>query len=261
LWRPREWVSLYGNLAENWGPSNGDLESPTQLVPPTSALQREIGAKFDLLGGRLSSTIALYDLTKTNIPEQNPANPNFYIVTGEVRSRGVELDIQGELRPGWNIILNYSNDDAQVINSTDPNNPVGTHWWEASRNSANLWTTYDFAPRAVQGWRVGGGINYQGVQPPMNYTGAAPLRASDYAQVQSRTLVDLMAAYRLQVQRAKVSMQLNVTNVLNRRYFSYIFLNNPGLGTTYTYAGQTYGFDYRLYGDPRLITGSLKVEF
>ncbi len=261
LWRPRDWMSLYANFAENWGPSNGALESPTQLVPPTSGIQREIGAKFDLLGGRLSSTIALYDLHKTNIAEQNPANPNFYVVTGEVRSKGVELDLQGEVRPGWDVILNYSNDDAQVVSSNDPNNPVGTQWFETPRVSANLWTTYDFAPHAPRGWRIGGGVNYQGVQPPFNYTGAPVQSASDYTQIQSRTLVDLMAAYRLQVQRAKVSMQLNVTNLFNRRYFSYIFLNNPGPGTTYAYAGQTYGFDYRLYGDPRMITGSLKVEF
>ena len=261
LWRPRDWVSLYANFAENWGPSNGDQESPTQLVPPTSGLQREVGAKFDLLGGRLSSTIALYDLHKTNIPEQNPANPNFYIVTGEVRSKGVELDLQGEVRPGWDLILNYSDDDAQVVSSNDPNNPVGVQWFETPRASASLWSTYDFAPHALQGWRIGAGVGYQGVQPAFNYTGAPAQLASDYTQMPSRALVDLMAAYRLRAYKTRVGLQLNVANVLNRRYFSYIYLNNPGPSTTYTYGGQTYGFDYRLYGDPRLITGSVKIEF
>lgn len=261
LWRPQGWLSLYGNYAQNWGPSNGSPVSPTQLVPPTSGLQREIGAKFDLLDGRLSSTIALYDLHKTNIPEQNPTNPNFFIVTGEVRSKGVEFDLQGELRPGWNVILNYSNDDAQVVSSNDPNNPVGAQWFETPRVSANLWTTFDFAPHAPQGWRIGAGIQYQGIQPPINYTGAPANSASDYVPIAPRTLIDAMAAYRLQVHQTKISLQVNVTNLFDRRYFSYIYLNNPGPTSTYNYAGQTYGFDYRLYGDPRLIMGALKVEF
>jgi len=52
------------------------------------------------------------------------------------------------------------------------------------------------------------------------FTGAPAQTASDCAQVQSRTLVDLIAAYRLQEQRARVSMQLNVTNQFNRRSIS-----------------------------------------
>ena len=104
--------------------------------------------------------------------------------------------------------------------STDTKDRVGRQWWETSHVSANLWTTHGFAPQAVQGWQVGGGINYRSVQPPMNYTGAPAQTASDCAQVQSRTLVDLIAAYRLQEQQARVSMQLNVTNQFNRRSIS-----------------------------------------
>jgi len=170
--------------------------------------------------------------------------------------RGTRPFEQGGARTDFN-----SSGTAQVISSTDTKDRVGRQWWETSHVSANLWTTHGFAPQAVQGWQVGGGINYRGVQPPMNYTGAPAQTASDYAQVQSRTLVDLMPDYRLQVQRARVSMQLDVTNLFNRRYFSYIFLNNPGAGTSYTYAGQIDGFDFRLYGDPQLVTGALKVEF
>jgi len=113
-----------------------------------------------------------------------------------------------------------SSGTAQVISSTDPKNPVGSQWWETSRVSANLWTTYGVAPKAAKGWRVRRGINYRCVQPPMNYT-----------------------------------------NLFNRRYFSYIFLKNPDPGTTCAYAGHTYGFDFRLCGDPRLLTSALKVEF
>ena len=121
-----------------------------------------------------------------------------------------------------------------MISLTDPNNPVGTQWWEAPRVSANLWTTYDVAPQTAHRWWIGGGINYQGVRPPMNHTDAPAQTASDYAQVQSRTLIDVMAAYRPPVQRPRVSMQLNVTNLFNRRYFNYTYRNNPGPGTTYT---------------------------
>ena len=41
------------------------------------------------------------------------------IAVGEVRSRGPELDIQGEILPGWNVIATYANQDVRVTKSND----------------------------------------------------------------------------------------------------------------------------------------------
>lgn len=261
LWRPESWLSLYGNYADNWGPSNGYPTASGGIVPPTGALQREIGAKFDLLGGRLTSTIALYSLTKTNIPTQDPNNPCCYIVTGEVRSKGLEVDIQGQIARGWNLILNYSLIDAQIVSSNDPSNPPGTQWPQTPRVIGNLWTTYDFAPDSDRGFKIGGGVNYQGTQPAYNYTGVLAQQTTDYTDVAARTTVNAMGSYRLKADGMKITAQLNVSNLFNKQYFSYISLSNPQPSDTYTYANSVYGYDRRLYGEPRTLIGSISVEF
>ncbi len=261
LWRPQTWLSLYGNYADNWGPSNGYPTVSGGIVPPTGALQREIGAKFDPLQGRLTSTIALYDLIKTNVPTPDPNNPCCYIVTGEVRSKGLEVDIQGEIASGWNVILNYSIIDAEIVSSNDPSNPPGTQWPQTPRLIGNLWTTYDFAPGADRGFKIGGGVNYQGTQPAYNYTGVLAQQATDYTEIAARTTVNAMGSYRLKADGLMLTAQLNVSNLLNKQYFSYISLTNPQPYDTYTYGGSVYGFDRRLYGEPRTLIGSISVQF
>ena len=48
------------------------------------------------MGGKMMSTVALFDLTKQNVATADPLNPGFNLAIGEVRSRGAEFDIQGE---------------------------------------------------------------------------------------------------------------------------------------------------------------------
>ena len=261
LWRPRTWVSLYGNYAENWGPSNGYPSASGGLVPPTSGNQKEVGVKFDAFDGRLSSTFALYDLTKTNIPTPDPENPYVFLVTGKVRSRGLELDLQGELHPGWNVILNFTDIDAQITASNDPANPPGTQWPYTPRLIGNLWSTYEFAPEADRSFKLGAGLNAQGSQPALNYSGVLSAQTTDYTDIGGYATVSAMAAYRFRAGSYRLMAQLNVSNLLNRRYFSYIELTNPQPYSTYTYQNSVYGYDRRLYGDPRTLVGSISVQF
>lgn len=129
LWQPKKWLSLYSNYAENFGPNSfntfafGDI-----LLPPTSAQQWEVGAKTEFFDGRLRATLAYYDLTKQNVATRDTDPAHFCngggagscsIAVGEARSQGPELDIQGELLPGWNVIVTYTNQNVRVTKSND----------------------------------------------------------------------------------------------------------------------------------------------
>ena len=121
-------------------------------APPTSAREDEAGVKFDLLDGKLRITADYYNLTKTNITTANPdatlAAQNFVVVTGAARSKGPELDIQGTLLPGWNVILAYANQDVRVTQQ-NPGGYIATAL-EGQRvpgvpqNLGSFWTTYEF---------------------------------------------------------------------------------------------------------------------
>lgn len=53
----------------------------------------------------------------------DPNNTLFSIQTGEQRSRGIELDVAGEILPGWKAIASYAHTDAEV--TEDNATPVG----------------------------------------------------------------------------------------------------------------------------------------
>lgn len=251
LWQPRTWLSLYSNYVENFGPNNGyGQTADSKEVPPTSAHQWELGTKTTLLDGRLSATVAYYELAKTNIPTTDPANPQFVVVTGEALSRGWEFDVQGEIVRGWNVIANYANDDVRVTKSspTDTFNPPGTRFAQVPRSRGNLWSTYEFQSGSLRGLKLGVGATAQGNEPYL-FGGTSPLRLPGYASI------DAMAGYGFRLGAAKCSVQLNATNLLDQRYITNSELptpdpSNPPYGTQRAV----------IYGSPRSFLGSLRIE-
>ena len=104
--------------------------------------------------------MALYDTTLTNVTTEDPNNPNFEIQTGEQNSQGIELDIVGEILPGWNIFAGYAYTDAEV--TEDNVIPVGNRLENVPENNFNLWTTYTLQKGSLQGLGFGAGIFYIG---------------------------------------------------------------------------------------------------
>lgn len=250
LWRPQEWVSLYGNYSQGFGPNAG-LVFPGMLAEPTSAESWEGGIKLELFGGKLLATVDYYQLTKTNVPTTDPLNLGFVLLTGAARSQGPEVDVRGEILPGWNVIATYTNQDVRV---TQDNNPlkVGTRLPGVPRNLASLWTTYEFQDETLKGLRIGGGYTYRGSQPIYDLSGVFP---STYALLPAWGTVDLMAAYSFKLQDTKFTAQLNINNLFGTTYYTDAVTfapRSPGLNQ---------GFSFRAYGAPFAVLGSLRAEF
>lgn len=251
LWRPESWVSVYGNYSENFG-ANGATVYPGDLAPPSSARAWEAGSKLELFDGRLRATGSYFDLTKTNIATSDLAHPGFSIVTGEARSKGVELDIQGEIQPGWNVIATYTNQDVRVTKSN--NGDVGQRLPHIPRNVASLWTTYDFQQDALRGLKIGGGVYYYDSRPVEDLSSQ---KLSPFIRpLPAYATVDLMTAYSFELLEKKVTAQLNISNLLDTTYYTEAML---GFFSSAFDPGLSAGF--RRYGAPRTFRGSLRVEF
>jgi len=246
LWRARDWLSVYANYAEGFGPNDFSTAFPNKPVAPSDARQWEIGAKTEFFGGRLRAAVAYFELTKTNVPTDDPAHPGFSIVTGEVLSKGVELDVQGEVTPGWNVILAYANTEALITKSN--NNDVGERFDQTPRNTASAWSTYEFRQDALSGLKFGGGVTYRDAQRTRDFSGQKLHRdLAPYATV------DLMAAYSFFVGPTKLTAQFNVTNLLDHTYYQ------GGATTGAPIPG--WSGDFRSFGSPRVFKGSIKAEF
>jgi iron complex outermembrane receptor protein len=125
-----------------------------------------------LLDGRLSTTLAAYHLTKTNVitPDPDPvlAAQGFSVQTGEQRSQGIELDFAGELLPGWKVIGSYTYIDAKT--TQDNLIPVGSPLGNVPKHQASLWTTYEIQTGTLKGLGAGLGLFYVGNRPGIDYT-------------------------------------------------------------------------------------------
>ncbi|MDF5706213.1 MAG: TonB-dependent siderophore receptor [Nostoc sp. S4] len=162
VYQPTPPVSLYASYAESFVPQYGRSRDNSAFVPERSK-QYEVGVKGELFDGRLAATLAAYHLTKSNVLTTDPIDSNFSIQVGEQTSKGIELDIVGQITPGWNVIATYGYTDARVTRDNDL--PVGNRLENVAENTASLWTTYELQQGKFKGLGFGLGLYYVGDRP------------------------------------------------------------------------------------------------
>jgi iron complex outermembrane recepter protein len=161
VYQPIKPISLYASFSQSFEQVTGQAFDQ-QLFEPERGTQYEIGVKADITQ-KLSATLALYQLTRSNVLTTDPINQEFSIQTGEQRSRGVEVDIGGEILPGWNIIASYAYTDARL--TQDEDFPVGNRLEGAPTHGFSLWTTYEIQKGVAKGLGFGAGLFYVGDRP------------------------------------------------------------------------------------------------
>lgn len=160
VYQPVEPVSLYTSYTTSFQPDRFFGRSGSgDPFEPTRGTQYEVGMKFDITEA-LSATLAAFQIIKTNVVTVDSIDPDLLIQVGEQRSRGVELELSGEILPGWNIITSYAYTDA--ITSQDNNIAIGNRISNVPEHAASLWTTYEIQNGNLNGLGFGLGIYYAG---------------------------------------------------------------------------------------------------
>ncbi|MDF5719283.1 MAG: TonB-dependent receptor [Rhizonema sp. PD37] len=159
VYQPIQPISLYASFSKSFQPNSGTRVDGS-LLPPERGTQYEVGVKGEFLDNKLTATLAAYEITKSNVATTDPNNTIFVIPVGEQRSRGVELDVAGEILTGWNIIASYAYTDAKVTKSND--GQQGNQFYNVPYNAASLWTTYKIQTGNLQGLGFGLGLFYVG---------------------------------------------------------------------------------------------------
>ncbi|HDI1583786.1 TPA: TonB-dependent receptor, partial [Acinetobacter baumannii] len=147
-------LSLYGNAAKSFKPNTGASRNG-EGFDPEEGTTYELGFKWQALDNMLSIDSAIFYANKENVLTLDPVDSAYKVAAGEVRSRGIELNIAGQITPAWKIIGGYAFTDAEV--TKDNTLQKGTALANIPKNSFNLLNIYEFQVGPLQG--LGLGIN------------------------------------------------------------------------------------------------------
>jgi len=190
-------------------PQTGSLPAGSLFDPLESNL-KEVGLKAVFLNNTMSFNAALYEINQRNIlmNANDPANPDLLVTRGAERSRGFECDFAGYITPQWQINASYSFIDAEIINDQNPA-LIGARKQNTPKNSANLWTRYNFAAETVlKGFGVGFGMQYQ--------SSKIPWFTRDFT-LPDFTIFDAALYYK--PNNSNIQIAVNAGNLFNKTYW------------------------------------------
>ncbi|AYG45089.1 TonB-dependent siderophore receptor [Pseudomonas sp. Leaf58] len=222
-------VAVYANTARSFKPNTGASLQGSGF-DPEKGKSYELGVKWEALDRQLSVDAAIYHIVKENVLTRDPADPNYSIAAGEVRSRGLDINIAGNITPEWRMIGGYAYVDAEV--TKDERIPTGTRLANIPQNTFSLLNTYEFQDGFAKGLGLGVGVKY--VDDRNGQTEAVTYNMAQY------TVVDLLTFYKV---NDHVRLNLDVKNLFNKEYDegAFNFYAYPGAPRT-VQAGVAYTF-------------------
>jgi hypothetical protein len=185
----------------------------------------EGGVKTTFWDGRLSSTLAVFRMTRENVVTADPAHRGFSVHTGEQRSQGIEWELGGQPLPGWQVIAAFTWLDAEV--TKDNTFPVGQRIPGVPEFSVSLWNTYTLHSGPLRGFGGGFGIFYEDERSGQLVSAATTAEAVD---LPSYVRGDIALFYR----QKHYAVNLNFNNVTDARYFVGTF------GRTQVFPGEPF---------------------
>lgn len=200
-------VSPYASYATGFIGNSGTTFDGS-LYQPTEAEQYEIGTRWQPEGIAALFSAALYQITKTNVLTTDPDHSGFWIQTGEVRHRGLELEADITLAEGLSAVAGYSYIDAEITASNDGDE--GNRPALVPEHEASLWTNYAVPGGRFAGVSVGAGVRYVGE----SYGDTTNTRVTP-----AHTQVDAALRYA----RGAIEAALNVTNLFDEDYYAICY--------------------------------------
>ena len=225
-------VSLYANYSESFDPLGVD---PATIIggdiKPKEGTQYEIGAKYRPDAFDALFTIALFDLTQTNVPYYVTATTQAQV--GEVRVRGAELEAKMAMTDRMNLTAGYSYWDAEIMEDGIDGN-VGNRPQLVPNHIASLWADYTIPGEgAIGDLTLGAGMRYVGQTYADN---------ANTIDLDARTLFDAGITYKI---TENATLQVNATNIFDKRTIAQVDTWN----------------DTAYYNDGRTVRGTLRYTW
>ncbi|MDB6092710.1 MAG: TonB-dependent receptor plug [Verrucomicrobia bacterium] len=215
-------ISAYGSYSESFVPTGGAKVVNGAIVgpfDPTVGKGFDLGFKADFMDGRLSSTLAYFQLENTgivnNVVTGTDPITNLPVFTtfqsGVQASKGVEFSGVYAVNESWQVLYSYSYLDAYVKTNLANRAQEGFQLSNTAHQYFDLWTKYSFQHGGMKGAYLAGGINYMGK------------RLVDLSNQNlfwdPLYLVTLSAGYVFNVSKTPLSVDLTCKNAADKVYF------------------------------------------
>ena len=205
-------LAPYISYSESFLPTLGTAapERGGDAFKPTEGEQYEVGVKYQPLEKTLI-TASVYQVKQKNVLTGDTEYPQYQTQNGEVRSRGVELEIKSSI-DNLDVLAAASYIDSFYTKST--------YGDQGNRNeaqapvSAALWVDYHFTQATLDGLTFGAGARY---------TGRKPGDSANSFDVPSYVVYDTTISYdmgKLDASLRGLQTRLNVQNIFDREYVS-----------------------------------------
>lgn len=156
IYQPSKNHSIFATYSNSFNINTGQDETGKALEP-SIVDQYEIGIKNKLFTDKLFLNVIAYQISNDKFYQQSLANANSYayikVLTGEVRSQGVEVDITANPMKGLTMIAGYSYNETKFLNSDYYIS--GSQLRYNPKNTANLSANYELSAGKLKGLNVG----------------------------------------------------------------------------------------------------------
>lgn len=221
VYQPIKPLSVYLNYNEGFSPHYGNFAEYGGPFDPETSKEYELGVKGEFFNGSLIPFITVYQSTKKNVLQSVPRDgfPYWREAIGEVRSRGIEMGVNGTILKNVYINFNYNYNKTKITESVKPED-IGQLFANSPQNSANGWVKYTFRKGVLKGLFAGSGFQYV----DSRYFSNKKVAATNVLEMPAYTIMDAVLGYRFR----QYTLQVNGSNLFDKRYAL------SGLSSAYT---------------------------
>ena len=208
-WLPSQTLSAYASIGRSFRPNVGTAANGAAF-DPESGTARELGVKWQSPDEQLGASVSLFDIKKRNVLVPDPNNTDFSIAAGEVRNKGLEFELAGQIARDWRVALSYAYLDSELE--------------QFPRHSGSAFVMHEMPLEGGMLLGLGGGFSHVGERT--GDTGVPVLPAY--------TTVKLTSDWRIS---KTLRLSLDVDNVFDKTYYASAYNNvwvTPGSPRTFT---------------------------
>ena len=224
-------LAPYASVAQSFLPQLGTDIFGTPFVPETGQ-QYEAGFKYEPpVMKNMLFTFAAFDLYRQNVITIDPENPLNSVQSGEIRSRGIEIEAVASLDWGLDLQAAYTNLNTEFTKSNDGNQ--GNTPYGVPDHRVAIWADYTFQTGRLAGFGFGGGVRYIGQTWGDD---------ANTFKVPAVTLADAAIHYEW---NDSWRLAVNANNVFDKEYIAACFAYENGCN----------------FGERRTVLGSLRYRW